>query len=1197
VSACAEGHENPAGARFCATCGLSLEARCSSCDATIAEEASFCPSCGAAIDVDQPRQAGATERRIVTVLFADVVRSTSLGESLDPEDLSDVFGHFFAAMREEIEAEGGTVEKFIGDAVMAAFGVPTAHEDDASRALRAALRMRGRLEDVNRDLESTHHVRLQMRIGVNTGEVLAAVSPKPGEPLVTGEAVIIAARLEEVAEADEILVSERTARAARGVTGLRDAGMRVLSGKAGEIRVFVQADGPPRPERGLVGLSSPMIGRDDELDLLRTLLQRVVSEGQPQLVTVYGEPGVGKSRLTREFLSAAEGSSPPPRVLRGRCLPYGDGVTYWPLAEILKGHAGVLDTDSADVALAKITDHVRPLLTEELTADPARSAAALAFTVGLHDPSTAFAELEPRQVRVETHAAWRAFFSALARSGPVIAIVEDIHWADPALLDLLDEVADKGDGALLLLCPSRPELTSTRPAWGGGRRNFSAIALDPLTPDESEELVRHLLTIDGLPASVHQRILSRAEGNPFFLEEIIGSLVDEGHIAREGTRWIAVEGIGDVVIPDTVQGVLAARVDLLEPAERRVLQAASVVGRVFWPGPLRRLLNGEGTTLDESLDVLEERDLVRSLLGTTLAGEVEYSFKHILTRDVAYESLPRRERARAHATVALWIEETAGQRAGEFGELLAYHYESAYRAAQDDPRADAAATETYRQRAFAELTQVSREARLRFAMQKALHLGERALEIATTDAERAEALERAGMGALGLGLGSAAWRYLCEAVDILATMGPQSRAALVRVCARAVEIPTRWPGAMAPPLPSEEEVGSYLQLGLSNLDDERTESGVRLRIAQAFVPFSSSGQRPFSDEEWEAAEAEAMRAAEIARSLNRVDLESAALDAAGSTFFGRGLYVDAVPVDDRRTGLLDELDDPGEIGDILAVSAWSRTMIGRYREGVRFCVEGVTKVAEFEEAPPVIQHLGSWEALCRLNLGEWDDVTDRLYPAVVAAFGDRAEDPPAFSLGLFASSAFIWSAQGDERSRPLVDLVARMAARWEAFPAIACWHGLLLARSGDAEGGLAFVKQARAESYDIFRPFAASVVSVLLAQTGSWDEVPAFMERSRAYVERSRVLALPAHLDRLEGRYLLARGDVPEAVETLRRAADGFQRLEMPWEHACTALSLAEALRRSDREEEATTRATAALAEFQRLRSISEIAAAREFLS
>ena len=1195
MTSCVSGHENPDGARFCATCGVPLEVLCPACGSPLAEGARFCASCGTAIASEsQAPPASSSERRVVTVLFADVVRSTALGESLDPEDLSDVMGKFFAAMREEIEAEGGTVEKFIGDAVMAAFGVPSAHEDDASRALRAALRMRRRLETVNVDLEATHGVRLEVRVGINTGEVLAAVSPKPGEPLVTGQTVIIAARLEEMAQAGEILVSERTARAARGVSGFRDVGMQTLSGKVGEVHVFAQTEGPVRPERGLVGLTSPMVGRDDELDLLLTLVQRVISESQPQLVTVYGEPGVGKSRLTREFLTAAAELDPSPMVLRGRCLPYGDGVTYWPLAEILKTWAEVLDADPPEVARSKIATRVKTLLPAELSVDPKRSAAALAFTVGLADPDFGFADMEPRQVRNETHAAWRAFFSALARSRPVIAIVEDIHWADGALLDLLDEVAGKGDGALLLLCPSRPELTSTRPDWGGGRRNFSSIALDPLTEDESEELVQHLLTIDGLPPSVHERILSRAEGNPFFLEEIIGSFVDEGHIVRTGDRWVAGSTIGDVVIPDTVQGVLAARVDLLEATERRVLQAASVVGRVFWPGPLRRLLNGEGATLDDSLDVLEERDLVRSLLGSTLAGEAEYSFKHILTRDVAYESLPRRERARAHAAVARWIEETAGQRISEYGELLAYHYESAFRAAQDDPRADAAETERYRTRALAELLRASREARSRFAMQKSRHLAERALELASTDMEKAEALEQAGLGAAWEARGTMAWSYLTRAVDLLAELGPQARPALVRVSARAVEIPTRFPGSMEVPLPSEEEVLRYLELGLSNLEDERTEDGVWLHIAEAFVPFSVGALREVSDEEFERARELAMAAADTASALGRADLESAALDAAGSTFMARGLYEGSASVDDRRAALVDRLDDRGEIGDAFAVRAWGRTGMGRYREGAEIAVAGAVAVGDDEHV--VTAHLASWESQCRLALGEWDDVVDRIYPSILANLGDRAEDPPGFLISAFGCAAFIWIARGDERARWIESMIASRAEQDLVAHGAALWHSTLLFYRGEAERALALIRGSNLESESMMRPFLVPTLARILAQVEAWDEVPEFLQGVRAHVARSHDLALPAHLDRLEGRMQLTQGDASKAVTTLQRAADAFVRLEMPWEHACNALWLAEALRHTGRDAEAIAEASSALEVSERLGSLAEIERARAFL-
>ena len=347
----------------------------------------------------------------MTVLFADVTGSTALGEQLDPERLRDVMDTYFVAMREEIEAEGGTVEKFIGDAVMAAFGVPVAHEDDPARALRAALRMRRRLEDVNRDLQSRFGVTLQVRTGVNTGEVLATIDPKPGEAMVTGDAVNAAARLEQVAEPGQIVASERTVRAARSFRST-PLGEIELKGKAERVNATLIIGESDGDERGVPGLHAPMVGRERELTLLRSVYERVAAERRPNLVTVYGEAGVGKSRLTHEFLDWARRQTQAPTIVRGRCLPYGDGVTYWPLAEILKGHADVFDTDPPGLVLEKIRTVGRTLLTTDVTPDPDRAAAALAFTVGVEDPSFPFADLEPREVRAESHAAWRSFFSA-----------------------------------------------------------------------------------------------------------------------------------------------------------------------------------------------------------------------------------------------------------------------------------------------------------------------------------------------------------------------------------------------------------------------------------------------------------------------------------------------------------------------------------------------------------------------------------------------------------------------------------------------------------------------------------------------------------------------------------------------------------------------------------------------------------------
>ena len=389
--------ENPDGGRFCASCGSTLTAPCSACGEPLPADARFCPACGAAATIQS--SGTGDERKLVTVLFADVTGSTALGEQLDPEHMREVLDRFFAAMRDEIEGEGGTVEKFIGDAVMAAFGVPTAHEDDPTRAVRAAMRMLRRLDDVNASLMQSHDVMLQIRIGVNTGEVLATTDPRPGEAMVTGDTVNAAARLQSAAEPGTVVIGERTARGARGSFHLEPLGPLELKGKAQPVNAFVvveeleQASG-----RGVPGLHAPIVGRDSELELLRSIYRRAVAEGRPNLVTIYGDAGVGKSRLTQEFLVWLEEIDPAPRTMRGRCLPYGDGITYWPLAEILKSTASVLDTDPPHLALEKIAKVSDDVLTDDVTSDRARTTAALAYTVGVEDPAFRFGDMDPRDV-------------------------------------------------------------------------------------------------------------------------------------------------------------------------------------------------------------------------------------------------------------------------------------------------------------------------------------------------------------------------------------------------------------------------------------------------------------------------------------------------------------------------------------------------------------------------------------------------------------------------------------------------------------------------------------------------------------------------------------------------------------------------------------------------------------------------------
>jgi class 3 adenylate cyclase len=1164
-----------------------MVAACAVCGAELPDGARFCSECGNEIAPPDPVPSG-QERRLVTILFCDVTGSTGLGERLDPERLQELLAIYFGAMREEIEAEGGTVEKFIGDAVMAAFGVPTAHEDDPSRALRAALRMRARLAEVNEEVGPRFGVTLQTRTGVNTGEVLAATDPEPGDPMVTGDAVNVAARLEQSAEPGQVVVAERTARAARGFR-FRELGGQELRGREHPVPAVVLEEATSaEPERGVPGLRAPMVGRDRELELLRSLYQRAAAEGHPNLVTIYGDPGVGKSRLTTEFVTWAAAQTPAPVIVRGRCLPYGDGVTYWPLAEIIKELAGTRDSDPPEVAL----DHIRALGAELITSDvathPRKATAALAFSVGLEDPAFSFREAEPREVRMKMHAAWRSLLSALASRSPVIAVVEDVHWADPALLDLLAELADRVIGPVLLVCPARPELTERRPDWGGGRRNISSISLEPLTSDESDQLIGFLLSIDDLPGSVHDRILERAEGNPFFLEEIVRHLIDEGTIVQVEDRWRAASDIADVQIPDTVQAVLAARIDLLDAAEKRALQRAAVVGRVFWPEPVGRLLNGDRDRLRETLDHLEERDLVLSRLSSSIAGEPEFIFKHVLTREVAYDSLPRRERAAAHAAVATWIEETTGERVGEFLELLAYHYSEAYAASTESSGAVQEDSERLRRHAFRAMIDVAEQARRRFAIDKAAATSGRALELATDSNERITALEEVGLVARNDYRGDLSWRSFREAIDLRLQYAPQDRRAIARTAAQGLENPLRWPGSMRD-APSVEEVRRYLAIGFEHLDDEDSEEAIRLMTLHAFEPFGLMYRIQLDADEREACFSSGIRAAELARAKGRPDLESAALDGASSAIIDLGVYGQPrlLRLLQRRLTIAEETEDPWEAGDIYAMASWNHAMVGNYEESVRFGFIGRDLAGG--QAIGLGGHCLNWAGVSLFHLGEWDRLLE-VFEEIRTMMGERAEDPPYFMMNVFGASAFVHDAREMPGANHLLGfLEASRGAKQFGTVGASYWYAWILSRRGEHERARAVIEDADAAPTQILRPLRDEVLADAIAASERWGEVGAFAERGRAYAAEARIRALPVHIDRLEGRAAIAGGDVDEGLEILETARKDFDGLGAMWERARTELEIAEALAQAGRADEARSTAEAAAAELERAGAVLEL--------
>jgi class 3 adenylate cyclase/tetratricopeptide (TPR) repeat protein len=608
-------------------------------------------------DTAPPRET----RKVVTVLFADVTGSTNLGEQLDPESLRHVMSSFFEAMKDAVERHGGVVEKFIGDAVMAVFGIPRLHEDDPIRAIRAAAEMQTALADLNEQLQAERAVTLAIRTGLMTGEVVAG-DPSAGQRLVTGDTVNTAARLEQAAQPGEILVGETTYRLVRDAVKVEAAEPLTLKGKAESVPAYRLVTVTAGADAHARRLDSPMVGREQELHLLEEALNRARSERTAHLFTLLGPAGVGKSRLVLEFLVRA---APHSTILRGRCLSYGEGITFYPLSEVVHEAAGIQDEDSPDWSRAKI-EQALPRSDQATTI-----ATGIADLIGLGDRAIAGED-----------ALWavRNFLEALAQTQPLVVVFDDIHWAEPAFLDLIEHVADwSRDAPILLLCIARPELLDVRPGWGGGKLNAQSILLEPLDTDHAAELIDNLLGSAAIPIQARNRILESAEGNPLFVEEMLGMLVDEGLLTREDGRWVASDEIERVAVPPTVQLLLAARLDRLDAEERAVAERASVEGKVFHRGAVMRLSpDGDRPQIPTRLLALARKELIRPDRAT-FAGEEAFRFRHLLIRDAAYQGMPKEARAELHERFADWLAEQAGERLAEYEDILGYHLEQAYR--------------------------------------------------------------------------------------------------------------------------------------------------------------------------------------------------------------------------------------------------------------------------------------------------------------------------------------------------------------------------------------------------------------------------------------------------------------------------------------------------------------------------------------
>ena len=928
---------------------------CGSCGAPVPADARFCPSCGAAREV--PGASG-EERKVATVLFADLVGSTALAHGQDPERVRARLDRYHSAMAEEIERTGGTVEKFAGDGVMAAFGAPAALEDHAERALHAGLAMQRRLEEL-------FDGELALRVGVNTGDVVVG-QMREGGSLVTGDAVNVGARLEQAAAAGEVLAGERTVAAARGAFEFGEPRVVDAKGKPGGVVGYpaVRALTLARP-RGFAGFRRVFVGREREVDLLLATVRRGFEQREPHLVTIVGEPGVGKTTLVRELWERLSQEQVVPLRRTGRCLPYGDGITYWPLGEVLREHFAMLEGDSPDEIRRKLAGHE-----------------ILALALGLDAP----AGLHPLDARERLHEAAVRFVESIAAEQPAVVLFEDIHWAEDDFLDLLERIVRDAGAPVVVVATARPELLARRSTWGGGRRNATAIWLEPLQEQDASRMVDELLDIE-LPGDVRRLLVERSEGNPFFVEELLGELVDAGVIERVDDSWTSRELPEGFLVPDSVQAVLAARMDRLPPLEKSGLQAAAVVGRVFWPSSVVHLIGSE-----PDFELLEERDFIRRRAGSSLAGQREYAIKHALTREVAYASIPKARRGRLHAALADWL--VSLELADEQVALLAYHYSEAVRPEDADLvwADDAEEHALRRTEAVVWLRRAGRLALGRYEMEDAVELLGRAVELADDLAARAGLWTEIGYVHALRYDGEAFWDAMLRSIEL----GALDQAAEADAYA-SLAFQTAIRSGMWLKRPDLAPLPGWIDKAL-----ELSAPDSRAR-AQALLARSIST----------VSEKDAIAASALSDELGDVELRSFAFGARAGAAAHRGAWDEAATLSENRLQLAAGVEDLDHRCEVYESAIPLAVALGRFREARRLA--GMHAEASARLSPHHRLHSAALRVEIAENIADWGDPVAQT-DAVVDAVEENAGTPCVRNARTLIACGIAHVATGDERT-------------------------------------------------------------------------------------------------------------------------------------------------------------------------------------
>jgi class 3 adenylate cyclase len=1044
------------------------------------------------------------ERRLVTVLFADVVGSTALGESLDPEDLRRLLGRFYETARDVMQAHGGTLEKFIGDAALAIFGIPAAHDDDPRRALDAALELRRRLQA---DTWLSEHA--PVRIGINTGDVVASGDRTSGDFIVTGDPVNVAARLQQHAEAWQILVTERAARAAGdGFTFGEQVGL-ALRGKSEDVLAMPLTGHASRERRRI-----PLVGRNADVSQLELVARRAFEERRPFLVSLIAPAGTGKTRLLEEFLDRLPQVAPNARVVTAQCLPYGQRLTYWPMRALQLALLDLPDTTEPE----QILEAARAWLQRAGAENPERTASMLAATIGASE-----AEVLDRSTLFD---AWRTTIELAAAERPLVLVIEDLHWSSDSLLDLVEYILQpRADAPLLMVALMRPELLDRRPSWGGGRRNYVALALEPLDDASVGTLVEHML--DGPAPELVRGVVERADGNPFYAGEIVRSILERA-TALDDPKALAT---AIATLPDTVQATVLARLDLLEPVARRALQLGSVFGRSFRVAGIAALDDRLAADPRDTVEGLLDRDLIRP------SGPDEVVFRHILIREVAYQTLPRAERARLHAAAGRWLEGQAAGREEELAELIAFHFREAavLHAASLEPDA-ALEVEAVRWLRRAGETATAASA----TIEAARHL-QAAIDLAGPELLPELYLQLGDAYASGdLSVNAYA--------DALRLGREQGRPPdfLLRALGNMLMVRCRWYASVGQQ-GTEADLVRQLDEGralLPQVSDERVRAA--FLIATGFVPFwlANTGQREPNEEDFRTAEANGAAGLAIAERIDDPRLISAALDAAISSLQRVG-PVKAREISRRRVAMGDRLDLTERL-DAAYMVAWSAALLGDLDETLA-TTQRAGALVQPGQNPAFAVGSACWRAYALSIRGEWDEMAAALERGRQLWF-EAGRTAAGYAIHGFLAGIDVAQRRGDdaflERWREVAE---EILARFQPSHPTAALRSLVAL---DMEGIADIVghPERYSERYHILE--RAMTLAADRAHLVPVSPLTMVLERCAAM----EIRIVEAQARRLRGMLI---GDIPD----LRRSLELFQSMRArPYEaRVLTELGLASA--------------------------------------